>query len=41
VKTLPAPVSPQERLADVVAEIGITSALNMLAAIDRNGVPAA
>jgi hypothetical protein len=38
-KALPAPVSPQERLADVVSEIGVNNALVMLAAIEQT-VPA-
>ena len=40
-KVLPTPVSPQERLASVVAEVGVTGALNMLAAIDKGGQLAA
>jgi hypothetical protein len=34
VKIAPAPSSPQERLADIVAEIGISSALTMLATLE-------
>jgi hypothetical protein len=32
---LPAPVSPQERLAGIVAELGVTGTLNALASIER------
>ena len=41
VKALPAPVSPQQRLADVVAEVGVTGTLNMLAVLDKDGQLAA
>jgi hypothetical protein len=35
-KALPAPVSPQARLADIVSEVGVSNALGMLAAIENN-----
>ena len=41
VKALPAPVSPQQRLADVVAEVGVTGTLHMLAVLDKDGQLAA
>ena len=37
-KALPAPVSPQERLASVVSEVGVNSTLAMLVAFEREGV---
>jgi hypothetical protein len=40
-KALPAPVSPQERLASVVAEVGVGVAFDMLVAFDSNKVSAA
>jgi hypothetical protein len=40
VKALPVPVSPQQRLAEVVAELGITGTLTMLAAIEKRAAAA-
>jgi hypothetical protein len=40
VKALPTSVSPQERLAGVVAELGITDTLAMLAAIEKGAAAA-
>jgi hypothetical protein len=34
-KALPAPVSPQARLSEIVSEVGVNNALVMLAAIER------
>jgi hypothetical protein len=39
-KALPAPTSPEAKLADVVSEIGINGALLALSAIERNGAAA-
>jgi len=38
VKALSAPVGPQERLAEVVAELGVNGTLSALAAIERGAV---
>jgi hypothetical protein len=38
VKALPAPVSPEQKLAEVVSELGITTTLTVLAAIEKTAV---